>query len=202
LCAVPPSKDASRKKQRTRADATAPETKEVRCIVLKDYVGQADQPDALAVEKDDIVFLTAEPSGDGWVNVRRERDDGEGIVPQKRVQKAPLPPSPHATARAAPVLSSDEDDEDHDEAPKALELTLEQVDTAIQGLYETRNHNLGFNAGELYADIFPDEQAIDQVKMSALQSHLTKLCGAGVDGKSAAMYEHDSFHDEYNLIDI
>ena len=76
------------------------------------------------------------------------------------------------------------------------------MDTAIQGLYETRNHNLGFNAGELYADIFPDEQAIDQVKMSALQSHLTKLCGAGVDGKSAAMYEHDSFHDEYNLIDI
>eukprot|EP00966_Prymnesium_polylepis_P050078 1159462-Prymnesium_polylepis.1 len=191
-------KAGAQKKQRTDGNPTAPETKEVRCVVLKDYAGQSDQPDALVVEKDEIVFRTAEPGGDGWVNVRRERDDAKGVVPQKRVREAPLPPSPHADARAAPVLSSE--DEEDDEAPKAPKLTLEQVDKAIESFYETHDETEPFLAADMYVIMSKDDRAIDLAKMSALKSTLSKLCEFGVDGESAATYEYDSHHDEYNVI--
>ena len=81
-------------------------------MVLKDYAGQADQADSLVVQKDEIVFRTAAPKGDGWVEVRREHDGVCGLVPQKRVAEAPLPPPPEEDARAPPDLSSDDDDDE------------------------------------------------------------------------------------------
>ena len=137
------------KKQRT-AGTSQSTTPEERCIAIKAWPGQEGVDSAIPLSADEIIFLLRD-EGDGWSKVRRESDGTEGLVPTKRLRKAPLPPAPPSSEDEgeemeaapapppAPMVSDDEDqerdaaDRDFVEACRADELARMEADAVECG---------------------------------------------------------------------
>ena len=70
---------------------------------------------AIPLEEGEILFKL-EDQGDGWAEVRRERDDEVGLVPLRRLRLAPLPEmdavesNSGEDSRPAPAVSDSEDE--------------------------------------------------------------------------------------------
>jgi hypothetical protein len=125
------SREQAAKKQRTSADSTAPEE---RCAAVKAWPGQEGVAGAIPLLADEIVFLLRDES-DGWSKVRRESDGTEGLVPSKRLRKAPLPPAPpppedeeeEMEAAPAPPPAPELSDDDEADAEARAEANEREV---------------------------------------------------------------------------
>ena len=128
-----------------------------RCAAIKAWPGQPGVEAAIPLTEGEIVWLLRD-EGDGWSNVRRESDGTEGLVPSKRLRKAPPPPpeeaepepepeaDPAPAPPPAPEVSTDTDDGDM-EGEAAVEAIADE-----QFVEATRANDLANELARMEAD--------------------------------------------------
>ena len=145
------------KKQRTERTSPSAAPVQERCAAIKAWPGQPGVEAAIPLTEGEIVWLLRD-EGDGWSNVRRESDGTEGLVPSKRLRKAPPPPpeeaepepepeaDPAPAPPPAPEVSTDTDDGDM-EGEAAVEAIADE-----QFVEATRANDLANELAHMEAD--------------------------------------------------